>query len=96
MPIVCKSSAIGSGQIMSVDLQGVPVGIANVNGVLYAFSDACTYNGCSLTKGSLEGASLVCTCGSKYDLASGHVLGGPASKRIRTYHVQMDGDDVRI
>ena len=97
MPTVGKASEIASGQMTGVDLQGVRVAIARVEGAFYAFSDICTHLGCSLSEGKLEGMVLTCPChGSQFDIASGHVLTGPAVQRIRTYQVQIEGDELRI
>ena len=97
MPNVLKSSQIAPGQMTAIDLYGVPVAIANVDGVFYAISDACTHGACSLSRGRLEGKVVICsTDGSQFDLVSGHVLGGPATARVRTYRIQVHGDDLSI
>jgi 3-phenylpropionate/trans-cinnamate dioxygenase ferredoxin subunit len=81
----------------AVDLYGVPVAIASVGGVFYAFSDACPYAACSLSQGLLDGKIVTCrTDGSQFDLVSGHVLTGPAKARVRTYRIQVHGDDLSI
>lgn len=47
---------------------------------VYALADSCTHLGCSLAKGRLQGASIVCAChGSRFALDDGRVLGGPAT-----------------
>lgn len=97
MPLIASPSEIGLGEMKAIDLQGSPVGVANVDGKFYAFSNNCPNLGCKLTDGRLEG--MVITCrehGSQFDLASGHVVSGPATNRIRTYRVQVDGDELRI
>ena len=41
--------------------------------------------------------TITCPChGSQFDLASGHVIKRPATTHIRTYRVQVDGDELRI
>lgn len=96
MPTIATSKEIQPGIMRGIDLQGTRVGIANARGKFYAFNDACSYLGCSLTQGSLEDMVITCSCGSRFDLASGNVLGGPAVNRIRTYRVQVDGEELRI
>jgi nitrite reductase/ring-hydroxylating ferredoxin subunit len=96
MPVVANPGDLGAGQMTSVDLQGVRVGLANVEGAFYAFSDACSHDGLSLSAGRLDGTTLTCSCGSRFDLLSGNVLSGPALKRIRTFRVQVSGDELRI
>ncbi len=97
MPVVAALSGIAPGTMTSIDLQGSPVGVANVEGRFYAFTDACPYLPCTLSSGTLEGTVLICPChGCRFDLASGGVLGGPATRRIRTYRVQVEGDELHI
>lgn len=97
MPSVIRSCEIAPGQMMAVDLQGVPVAIANSGGAFYAFSDVCPHAACSLSKGRLEANVVTCPSdGSQFDLASGHVLTGPAKVRVRTYRVQIKGDELCI
>ena len=96
-PTAIKPDEIAPGQMAALDVHGVPVAIANVGGDFYAVGDACPYDGCSLSEGSLDG--MVVTCrndGSRFDLASGHVLAGPAMVRVRTYRVQVRGDELMI
>jgi nitrite reductase/ring-hydroxylating ferredoxin subunit len=79
------------------DLQGSPVGVANVDGKYFAFSNSCPRLGCVLTDGLLEGLTITCrTHGTQFDLLSGQALKGPSNGRIRTYRVQRDGDELRI
>lgn len=96
MPTVATSTEIRSGTMRHIDLQGTPVGVANVDGKFYAFSDVCPHLGCSPSAGKLDGMTITCTCGSQFDLASGRVLAGPAVKRIRTFRVQVEGDELKI
>jgi nitrite reductase/ring-hydroxylating ferredoxin subunit len=81
----------------AIDLQGSPVGVANVDGKFFAFSNACPGLTCVLTDRRLEARAVTCaTHGNRFDLASGQVLGGPAPSRIRTYRVQVNGEELRI
>ncbi len=97
MPNVCKSSDIAPGHLVTVDLYGTAVAIANVGSEFYAIGDACPHASCSLSQGLLEGKILTCqTDGSQFDLTSGNVLSGPATERVRTYRVQVRGDDLSI
>ncbi len=92
-----KSTEIGPGQIKTIDLYGVTVAIANVDGHYYGFADACPHAGCSLSKGVLDGTTVTCPIdGSQFDLISGNVLKGPATTRVRTYRVQEDRGELRI
>jgi 3-phenylpropionate/trans-cinnamate dioxygenase ferredoxin subunit len=91
------ASDIESGQMRIHHLHGVAIVIANVEGAFYAISDACPHDGGSLSQGALDGRTVICpTDGSRFDLASGSVVSGPASARVRTYYVQVRDDQLRV
>ena len=55
-----------------------------------AFSAVCTHTGC--TVGSVENNEIICPChGSRFDAASGEVLGGPASGPLEQFTVSDEG-----
>jgi nitrite reductase/ring-hydroxylating ferredoxin subunit len=85
-------SAIKAGTISAFDISGRRVSVANVDGTLFAFDDACTHRQCSLAKGHLAGTTVTCAChGSQFDVRTGSVLRGPAAQPVRAYHVDRDG-----
>lgn len=80
-----------------IDLQGSYVGVVNIDGAFFAFTDTCPHDGASLSLGSIEDKVLTCPKdGSQFDLSSGNVLKGPALKRIRTYRIQVRGEELHI
>jgi 3-phenylpropionate/trans-cinnamate dioxygenase ferredoxin component len=72
------------------------VSVARVEDRLYAFDDLCTCAepACPLSGGLLTGATLMCQChGSRFDLATGAVLNGPATVPLQRYEVvEVDGE----
>jgi nitrite reductase/ring-hydroxylating ferredoxin subunit len=79
------------------DVAGIKVNVANVGGRLYAIDDSCAHAGCSLAKGTLDGTTVICGChGSRFDVTSGRVLHGPATRSIRAHDVHVDGDALLI
>lgn len=69
------------------------VSVARVGGKLYAFDDLCTHEACPLSAGMLTGTTILCQChGCRYDIATGSVLHGPATRPLTTYEVtETDG-----
>jgi 3-phenylpropionate/trans-cinnamate dioxygenase ferredoxin component len=75
------------------------IAIARVNDRLYAFDDLCTCSdaSCPLSGGLLNGTTIMCQChGSRFDITSGAVINGPATKALNVYEVQEDERSVRI
>lgn len=87
------ASDVGPGKMRAFDVAGTKVNVANAGGTLYAIDDKCTHMGCSLAKGRLEGTTVTCPChGSQFDVTSGAVLRGPATRPVRARQVSIDGE----
>jgi nitrite reductase/ring-hydroxylating ferredoxin subunit len=85
-----KVGDIPEGSVVLLDLQGTQVAVAKVEGRLFAFDDACTHRGCSLTPGEFDGLSIKCPChASIFRVTDGSVVAGPATRPLRTYEVQL-------
>lgn len=56
-----------------------PVMLGRHLGQLYALHDRCSYRGCPLSDGEVDGHEVTCPChGSRFDLRDGSVRRGPA------------------
>jgi nitrite reductase/ring-hydroxylating ferredoxin subunit len=75
------------------------ISVARVDEHLYAFDDLCTCadRSCPLSGGLLTATTLMCQChGSRFDVASGAVLNGPATTPLNTYEVKETDGNVQI
>jgi nitrite reductase/ring-hydroxylating ferredoxin subunit len=76
------------------------ISVARVGDRLYAFDDLCTCSAdraCPLSGGLLVGTTLMCQChGSRFDVATGAVLNGPATTALQGYEVREIDGDVQI
>ena len=94
---VAATSEIPIGSMKQVNVGGVDVMLANVNGTLYALSNKCTHAGGPLAKGKLEGFVVQCPLhGSKFDVRTGAVVGPPAQIPERVFGVKVEGKDVFV
>lgn len=86
------------GDLASVEVEGRRVGLANVDGRLYAFDDECTHEQCPLVEeGTLDGRILTCGChGAQFDVTTGKVMAPPAPKPIASYPVHVRDGQVSI
>ncbi len=95
---VAAAGEIGTGEMKSVEVGSELILLANVEGKLYAVSDVCTHEECTLSDGGiLEGAEVECEChGARFDVTNGEVTQEPAEDPLKTYDVTVNGDDVLV
>lgn len=86
---------VGAMRYIAVD--GLPIALANVGGVIYAFSDTCCHEGGSLSSGTLIDATVACPWhGWTYDVRTGKSLVPPVGLCIPTYPVHIVDDAIYI
>jgi nitrite reductase/ring-hydroxylating ferredoxin subunit len=98
---VAPSDAIPNDSVVPYYLgdRKLRISIARVDDRLYAFGDLCTCadERCPLSGGQLEGTTVMCQChGSRYDIATGTAISGPATLPLTTYAVDEVDGEVRI
>jgi len=75
------------------------VSIARVGNDLYAFDDLCTCgsDACPLSAGLLAGKVIMCQChGSRFDISTGSVIEGPATKALNVFEVEEIEGSIRV
>jgi 3-phenylpropionate/trans-cinnamate dioxygenase ferredoxin subunit len=94
---IAKVSETPPGTISVHEAGGVRIALCNVNGRFYAIDDVCTHDGAPLDQGELEGDLVECARhGAKFDVTSGRAVVLPAIRPVKTYPVQIEGDDVQV
>ena len=82
-----------------LDDRKLRISVARVDGRLYAFDDLCTCadQPCPLSGGLLTGTTIMCQChGSRFDIASGAALRGPATEALAVYEVHELNGSIQI
>src|SRR5262245_37051318 len=94
---VGSAKDIVEGKMHVFDIDGTKVSVATTVGHLHAFDDTCTHRGCSLGAGELDGTTVTCPChGSQFDVTSGAVIRGPATRPVRSRSVEVEGEDLMV
>ena len=95
---VRQATDVKPGDLAALEVAGVRIAVANVNGHLFAIDELCTHEQCSLAEeGTLEGAVVTCGChGAQFDVTTGQVLAPPAVEPLRVYPVHVEGGQIVV
>ncbi|OFW77405.1 MAG: hypothetical protein A2Z48_11645 [Actinobacteria bacterium RBG_19FT_COMBO_70_19] len=89
---IASLAEVPDGEMRAYDLVAGRVALAHVENEMFAFSDECTHEGCSLAEGVLgeQEETVVCPChGSEFDLRSGEPVEGPAEDPVPVFAVRV-------
>ena len=95
---VASVDDVPRGWVLTVQIRGRPLALANCDGAFYALDDTCSHAGGPLGDNRLQ-ADCIVECpwhGSRFDVRTGEVQGGPARKAQATYPVQVRGRTVYV
>lgn len=95
---VRQATDVKPGDLAALEVKGVRVVIANVNGQLFAIDELCTHEQCSLAEeGTLEGSVVTCGChGAQFDVTTGQVLAPPAVEPLKVYPVHVEAGRIVV
>lgn len=84
------------GKSMVVSVAGKDIALFNVEGNVYATSDACAHAGASLGSSKLQGTIVTCRAhGFRYDITNGNCL-NIQGLRVSTYPVRVIDDKIFV
>lgn len=97
MTVLPDTSLPTEGSMGTIEVDGITVALARVDGTTYAFQDECTHAACSLAEGDINGKHVVCPCHmGTFDIATGAVISGPPKKPLRTWKVTVGADGIEL
>lgn len=84
------------GQGRTVQVEGTPVAVFNVDGDLHAIHNTCKHKGGPLGEGQLFGSTVACPWhGWRYDVTSGDCKNDP-DVEVRRFDVEVRDGDVYV
>jgi nitrite reductase/ring-hydroxylating ferredoxin subunit len=93
---VAKTNDIPAGKMKHVEVDGIEILIANVEGKFYAVGDRCPHLNAKLSEGTLNNTIVTCPRHlSTFDVTTGRVISGTRSS-LPTYDVKVDGNDLLV
>jgi nitrite reductase/ring-hydroxylating ferredoxin subunit len=94
---VATLAEVPSGRAKPVSVQGWQIALIRVNDHIHAIADCCPHKQLPLSPGLVAGCEIVCPWhAARFDITTGAVLGPPARSAVRTFQVQVVGDDVEV
>ena len=87
---VAQLASVPPGAMRYVEVDGLPIALANVDGAIYAFGDSCRHQGGPLSSGALIGDTVTCPWhGWTYSVCTGKSIVPPIGLRVATYPVRV-------
>ena len=72
---------------------GKPYALFQVGGKFFCLDNRCTHVGGPLCRGSMNASIVTCPLhGSRFDVRTGQVVGGPAQSSVRAYSVSIEAN----
>ena len=94
---VAKVGDVTAGTVKVVEAGGRSIALCNLDGSFYAVDNLCTHDNGPLGEGTLLEGTVECPRhGARFDVQSGAVKALPAVRPVRTYPVQVEGDEVSV
>jgi nitrite reductase/ring-hydroxylating ferredoxin subunit len=94
---VASVGDVPPGEMMTVQVNGQPVVLANVDGTIYAFGGVCSHADGPLGRGKLLGDMVACPFhGGQFEVSSGKAVMPPATDDIPTFEVRIEGNDIQV
>ena len=96
---VCKSEELPEGERRLVEVDGIKIGVFNVDGELFAIEDRCSHDDGPLAEGAIDPAACTVECprhGSLFDLRSGRPKTLPAYVPVDTFEVLITDGEIKL
>jgi nitrite reductase/ring-hydroxylating ferredoxin subunit len=94
---VCAKAEVAPSSVKAFAVGANTLAVYNIDGTYYVTDDECTHAAASLADGMLEGDVIECCMHmGSFHVPTGNVVAPPCEVPLRTYQVQLKGDDVYV
>jgi len=91
------SDIFGDGPCRGLLIDGLKIGLFDVDGEIFAVDDLCTHGNALLTEGDLDGYEIECPLhAGLFDVRSGEALCAPLTRDVRRHAVKREGERVFV
>ena len=93
----CALADLARDSALAVEVDGVEVAVVRSGDDYHAIADQCSHAAIPLSEGEVVDGTIECYLHSSlFDLATGRLLGLPATEPVAVYPVRVDGDDLLV
>jgi nitrite reductase/ring-hydroxylating ferredoxin subunit len=94
---VCAQAEVAPDSAKAFEVGERRLAVFNIGGTFYVTDDECTHAAASLAEGMLEGDVIECCLHfGAFHVPTGEVKAPPAAVALRTYKVELKGDDIFV
>src|SRR5690554_8133467 len=93
---LCKVSDLAENQVKKIENSNYgDIAVYNLGGHFYATADLCTHATASLAEGDIDDDLITCPVHwGQFHIPSGKAVTFPCERDLRTYRVELEGDEV--
>ena len=86
---LCEKDILSAGEPKSFKVKGHEVFAIKIEDKIFCLNARCSHAGAPLAEGTLNGEVLTCPWHySQFNISTGKVIRGPASKPLKTYRIE--------
>jgi nitrite reductase/ring-hydroxylating ferredoxin subunit len=94
---IATLSDLSEETLTKVEVEGKSIVIGLTDGKPFAMEGRCSHMGADLSKGKKEGNMVRCKMhGAEFDIRTGDVVRNAQAKKLQTYPLTLEGEEVFI
>lgn len=94
---VARVEDVPEGELVSLEIDGVKIVLANQAGEVFALRDQCTHEDFPLSDGELEGGMITCLLhGARFELKTGAVRALPAVRPVQVFESRIENGEIQV
>jgi nitrite reductase/ring-hydroxylating ferredoxin subunit len=94
---VASVSELPDGEVIGVEVEGVPIAVYNLEGEFFATHNVCTHAYALLSDGYVDDGKIECPLHQGiFDVRSGKAEEGPVDEDLQTFAVKVEGEEILV
>lgn len=94
---VARAEDFPSGTVRTLEIEGTPIAVFNLNGRYHAIEDQCSHEAETLSDGEVVDNEITCPRhGARFSIPTGQALSPPAYEPVATFPVRVEGGMVMV